>query len=205
MRLRLCFLLFALAGISFSQDTNFAEGPQYLAPNVSPLFLRSLSTPSVSFSPGLFDPYMTGTELTPSHVSSAVAGRGENTFLGEVYWGPHPPSEILAHRIETPSLTAEQTAANYYGTAAIAANALSEPITVPMEQVLPPSTIEIASATVPANLPPSIFDPGVTGTADLQSLLNRGYGVPLGDFARSMKSRKRPSARTFTNDDLQRK
>lgn len=205
MRLRLSFLLFALAGIAFSQDTNFTSGPQYLAPNVDPLLLRSLSTPSMSFSPGLYDPYMNGTELTPSHVSSAVAGTSENVFLGDVYWGPHAPSEITAHRIETPSLTAEQTAANYYGTAALAANALSEPITVPIEQVLPPSTIEIASAAVPSNLPPSIVDPGVTGTADLESVLNRGYGISLGNFAKRSKARKRPATRVFTNEDLQRK
>ena len=205
MRLRLCFLLFALVGTSFSQSTNFTAGPQYLAPHVDPLFLHSLSTPSLSFGPGIYDPYMNGTDLTPSHVSSAVAGTSDNVFLGEVYWGPHAPTEITAHRIETPSLTAEQTAANYYGTAAIAANALSEPISVPVERVLPPSTIELASTTGPANLPPSIVDPGVTGTADTQSLLNRGYGIPLGDFARSMKSRKRTGGRVFTNDDLQRK
>ncbi len=205
MRLRLCFLLFVLVGTSFSQSTNFAEGPQYLAPNVDPMYLRSLSTPSISFSPGLYDPYISGTELTPSHVSSALAATSENVFLGEVYWGPHPPSEIVAHRITTPSLTAEQIAANYYGTAAIAANALSVPPSVPIEQVLPPSVIEIASVTLPANLPPSIVDPGVTGTADLESVLNRGYGISLGEFAKRSTARKRFANRVFTNEDLRRK
>ena len=205
MRLRLCFLLFVLAGTSFSQSTNFAEGPQYLAPNVDPMYLRSLSTPSISFSPGLYDPYMNGTDLTPSRVSSAVAATSENVFLGEVYWGPHPPSEIVAHRIETPSLTAEQTAANVYGTAAIAANALSEPVSVPVEQVLPPSMIEIASAALPSNLPSSIIDPGVTGTAGLESVLNHGYGISLGEFAKRSKAQKRPANRVFTNEDLRRK
>ena len=204
MRLRLCFLLFVLAGTSFSQSTNFAEGPQYLAPNVDPLYLRSISTPSVSFSPGLYDPYVNGTELTPSHVSSAVAS-SENVFLGEVYWGPHPPSEIVAHRVETPSLTAEQTTYFTYATAGLAANALSEPVTVPVEQVLPPSTIDIASATAPANLPPSIMNPGVTGTADMQSLLNRGYGTSLGDLAAKWKAQRGAAQRKFSNEDLQRK
>ncbi len=205
MRLRLSFLLFVLAGTSFSQSTNFAEGPQYLAPNVDPLYLRSISTPSVSFSPGLYDPYVNGTELTPSHVSSALAGTAENVYLGEVYWGPHPPSEILAHRIQTPSLTAEQAAANYYGTAALAANALSVPISVPIEQVLPPSSIEISSMAVPANLPPSIVNPGVTGTGDMQSLLNRGYGISLGDLAAKWKAQRGTARRSLTNEDLERK
>ena len=205
MRLRLFFLLFALAGTSFSQSTNFAEGPQYLAPNVDPLYLRSISTPSTSFSPGLYDPYITGTELAPSHVSSALAATPENVYLGEVYWGAHAPSEIVAHRIETPSLTAEQTAANVYATAALATNALAEPITVPVEQVLPPSTIEIASVSVSENLPPSIVNPGVTGTADMQSLLNRGYGVSLGDLAAQWKAQRGAARRKLTNDDLQRK
>jgi|SRR5579864_6838697 len=41
--------LLVLSGLSAAQDTNFAEGPQYLMTNnFSPLFAHSISTPSLS-------------------------------------------------------------------------------------------------------------------------------------------------------------
>lgn len=202
MRLRLCFLLVVLSGMAFSQDTNFAQGPQYLAPNISPLFLQPIATPSLSFSAGLVDPYGTATELTPSQALSGLAGTPDDIFLGQVYWGKHESNEILARRISTPSLTAEQTAENYYGTAALAANALTVPPSVPIEQVLPSSVVEMVSGNIPSNLPSSIVDPGVTGTADTQSLLNRGYGTPLGTLASRWKGQRGSAHRTLTNEDL---
>ena len=209
MRLRFAFLLVVLTGISFAQDTNFSVGPQYLVTNGSPLLLQPISTPSLSFGSGLSDPYASPTELAPSQisspVSSPVAENAANVYSGEVLWGVHPANEVVARRIETPSLTADQTALYTYATANEAANALSGPLSVPIESVSPSSVIELGSSPVPANLPPSIVDPGVTGTADVQSLLNRGYGISLGDFARSMKSRKRPASRVLTNEDLHRK
>lgn len=205
MRLRLFFLLVVLAGMSAAQDTNFPVGPQYLMPNVSPMELRPIATPSLSFGTGLSDAYATATELSVSQVPAPAAETPGNAFLGDVYWGPHKSSDVTARRIETPSLAADQTAYYYYATAGLAANALSEPPSVPIEPLTEPSVVEITSTGVPLDLPPSVGNPGVTGTADVQSLLNRGYGLPLGDFARSMKSKKRPSARVFTNDDLQRK
>jgi hypothetical protein len=205
MRLRFFLVLVVLAGVSFAQDTNFSEGPQYLITGGgSPMFFRSLATPSLSFSPGLSDPY-SGAELVPSHMNSSYADNSENVYLGEVYWGEHKPSEIAARRIETPSMTAEQTADYYHAVTEQAANALAGPVSVPIEQPSPPSVIEMASTNNPSNLPPSIVNSGVTGTADMQSLLNRGYGISLADFARSLKSKKRPAQRVFTNEDLQRK
>jgi hypothetical protein len=41
-------LIVSTEGIAFSQDTNFATGPQYLVTYGSPLFARSISTPSMS-------------------------------------------------------------------------------------------------------------------------------------------------------------
>jgi hypothetical protein len=208
MRLRCCFLFVALAGISFAQETNFSVGPQYLITNGSPLLLQPIATPSLTFGPGLSDPYISSTELAPSQissqVSSSVEGTPTNVYLGEVLWGVHPPDTIVARRMETPSVSADQIATYTYSPTNEAPNTLPNPLTVPIESVTPPSVIELASST-PANLPPSIVDAGVTGTADVQSLLNRGYGISLGDFARSMKSRKRPAARVLTNEDLQRK
>jgi hypothetical protein len=44
-----CTLLaLSCPGIAFSQDTNFATGPQYLMNYGSPLFAHSISTPSLS-------------------------------------------------------------------------------------------------------------------------------------------------------------
>ncbi len=41
-------LVLSSRGIAFSQDTNFATGPQYLMNYGSPLFAHSISTPSMS-------------------------------------------------------------------------------------------------------------------------------------------------------------
>jgi hypothetical protein len=205
MRLRLFFLVVVLAGMSFAQDTNFSAGPQYLITNGSPLLLQPIATPSLSFGSGLSDPYVSSTELAPSHILSPVAETATNVYLGEVLWGVHPPDMIVARRMETPSVSADQIATYTYSPTSEASNTLPVPLKVPIESVSPPSVIELASSTIPENLPPSIVNAGVTGTADVQSLLNRGYGVSLGDFARSIKSRKRPAARVLTNEDLQRK
>jgi hypothetical protein len=44
-----CFLLIvSTQGIAFSQDSNFAMGPQYLMNHGSPLLARPISTPSIS-------------------------------------------------------------------------------------------------------------------------------------------------------------
>jgi len=45
----LCTLLLSTAAFVLGQDTNFASGPQYLM-NGSPLFARSIATPSLSLS-----------------------------------------------------------------------------------------------------------------------------------------------------------
>lgn len=52
MRISFCFwctlfVFFALV-LGFGQDTNFATGPQYLMNSGSPLFARSISTPTIS-------------------------------------------------------------------------------------------------------------------------------------------------------------
>ena len=49
----LFFVFFALAGIGAAQDTNFSAGPQYLVTGSSPMFLRSIATPSMSLEPSL--------------------------------------------------------------------------------------------------------------------------------------------------------
>jgi hypothetical protein len=51
MRVFYSCILFVLSalGIASAQDTNFPSGPQYLMNYGSPLFARSISTPSISF------------------------------------------------------------------------------------------------------------------------------------------------------------
>jgi len=125
MRLSLALFFFSLAGLSFTQDTNFPQGPQYLIVNGSPIFSHSIATPTLAFSSTIPDPY-NGTELAPSHIASLTTAP-PNTFLDEVYWGERNPSEFMQPRISTPILTAEQTAFYTYATANAVTTALSAP------------------------------------------------------------------------------
>jgi hypothetical protein len=66
------------------------------------------------------------------------------------------------------------------------------------------NVIEISSAEPPRPLPPSIFETGVTGLTTIQSLRERGYGVPLGETAQFYKTHKPHARRVYTNADVQR-
>jgi hypothetical protein len=66
------------------------------------------------------------------------------------------------------------------------------------------STVELSSAEPPRELPASIVDPGVAGTANAQSLRERGYGVPLGDTASFWKVHEHRAPRVYTNADVER-
>ena len=200
MRLSLVLFFLPLAGFSFAQDTTFAQGPQYLIVNASPMFMRPIATPTLSFSSSTSDAY-NGSELAPSQVASPTTAPS-NEFRNEVYWGERNSNAFMQPRISTPILTAEQTAYYTYATANGVAAALSAPPVVTLELPAGSRVIEITSAQMPANLPPSIFDPGVSGTADPQSLRDRGYGVSLGEFAAQLRAHKRTATRVFTNEDL---
>lgn len=200
MRLSLVLFFLSLAGFCFAQDATVALGPQYLIVNGSPMFMRAIATPTLSFSSAISDPY-NGTGLAPSHIASPTTA-APNTFLSEVYWGERNPSEFMQPRISTPILTAEQTAFYTYATANGVAAALSTPPVIPIELPAGSSVIEITSAQMPANLPASIFDPGVSGIVDPQSIRDRGYGLSLGEFAAQERAHKRIATHVFTNDDL---
>lgn len=197
MRLLLSLLVVSLAGLSFAQDTNFPAGPQYLVTSGSPMFLQSIATPSLSLSAPMPDPYIDQTQLAAAVISDPYP-RVPDAFWSGVFWGQDKP---VTARVITPTVTPEETAIYTYATANQPLPAEYVPTAVPAES----SVIEITSARMPANLPASIFDPGVTGTADAVSLLNRGYGMSLGDLARYWKSHKRSSGHAFTNEDLHRK
>jgi hypothetical protein len=202
MRLSVILSLTALAGISSAQDTNFLVGPQYLITTGSPRFLQPIATPSLSLSSALQEAYMGTTELAPSKISSFMAATPSETFLGEVYWGEHRPSEIVARRLVTPSLTAEQTAFYTYPTANEASAASAATSAKPLEIPATFSVVEVTSANLPNSLPASLFDPGVTAAADPQSLRDFGYGASLGELSNYWKSHKRPGRRVFTNQEL---
>ena len=64
------------------------------------------------------------------------------------------------------------------------------------------SVIEISGSANPP-LPPSIFDPGVTGMTNAQSLRERGIGLTLGEVSAAEKSRPH-ATHVYTNDDIRR-
>jgi len=195
-------LLPVLVVASFAQDTNFAAGPQYLITNGSPLTLHSLATPSLSL--GETHPFVanvSATETLAETIPSAISAPSA-TFLSGVYWGEHTDNEILARRLDTPSMTVSETAA-YMNS--VAAQVAGLPAPSPEENAANPPgpvVIELTGGPVPSNLPSSIFDAGVTGMTNGQLLAVRGYGVPLGDVAAYWKSHKRGAAHVFTNADV---
>ena len=198
MRLLLSILVVSLAALSFAQDTNFPAGPQYLVTSGSPMLLQPIATPSLSLSAPMPDPYVDQTQLAAAVISDPHP-TVPDAFWSDVFWGQDKP---VTPRVVTPSVTPEETAIYTYATANQPLPAeyvpTSEMSTVPVQS----SVIEITSTRMPANLPPSIFDPGVTGTADAASLLAHGYGMSLADLAKYWKAHKRPSAHVFTNENL---
>ena len=80
-------LTVALTAVSFGQDTNFSSGPQYLITG-SPMFLQSISTPSLSLSGAStatqeFNPIEQATSESPTPQPN----------LASVYWGM-PPAPV---------------------------------------------------------------------------------------------------------------
>jgi hypothetical protein len=194
--------LLALVGFSFAQDTNFSAGPQYLVTTGSPMLLRPIATPSLSL--GEMQPVAAsaGTYETTAEPTAPSSASPSDSFLGGVYWGEHQSTEMVGRRLETPSMAPSDTA--WYMNS-VASQSVSALITVPAEAAevsSGSSVIQLSGAQLPSNLPSSILDVGVTGTGNTQSLLARGYGLPLGDVAAFWKSHKRSAPRVFTNSDL---
>lgn len=190
-----------LAGFCFAQETNFPVGPQYLITNGTPLTIRPIATPSLSL--GEAHPFVADLNATEQIAGQTVSvpSAPNDTFLGAVYWGEHKDADIVARRLETPSASVSDTALYMNYVAGQMSQALA-PLPEPVEASAGPSVIEIAGAELPPNLPASILDVGVTRMADPQSLIARGYGVPLGDVAAYWKSHKRAAPHVFTNSDI---
>jgi len=202
MRLKSALVLLpVLAGICFAQETNFPVGPQYLITNGTPLTIRPIATPSLSL--GEAHPFAADVNATGQLAEEApsMPSAPNDSFLGSVYWGEHKDADIVARRLETPSVSVSDTALymNYV------AGQMSQPLAPPAESVEAPAgprVIEIAGGGLPTNLPASILDVGVTRLADSQSLTTQGYGVSLGDTAAYWKSQKRAAPHVFTNSDI---
>ena len=194
-------LLPLLAGICFAQETNFPVGPQYLITNGTPLTIRPIATPSLSL--GEAHPFVADLNATEplAEQTASVPSAPDDTFLGAVYWGEHKDADIVARRLETPSVSVSDTARYMNYVAGQMSQALA-PLPVAVETSAGPSVIEIAGAELPPNLPASILDVGVTRMADPQSLMARGYGAPLGDVAAYWKFHKRAAPHVFTNSDI---
>jgi hypothetical protein len=125
-------------------------------------------------------------------------------------------SPIFLQPIETPSLSLSTLPA----TTATGSEAEEQPVPAsplatqpnltqiyygsPTENAPVSSDIEIISPEAPSQVPPSIFDPGVTAIVDQRSLRESGYGLTLGQAAAFWKAHKHPAARLYTNADVAR-
>jgi hypothetical protein len=176
MRVSLCSMLFLLStlGIAFGQDTNFSSGPQYLL-NGSPLFARSISTPSITLTDA---PLQVGAS---NATGVLIAGAGNQTVLPPapdappmmdlfpIYYGPHQPSVI------------EISFASDLYSNQVSSNELSK-----------------------TELPESILDTGVSEITTVETLHARGYGLSVVEGAAYGKVHMRHANRVYTNADIDR-
>jgi hypothetical protein len=173
----ICFFFIAVA-FSFAQntDTNFSTGPQYLINPNSPFLLQSIATPTLS--------------LSASPATAPTASPEEDT--GE----PHTPA--------FPDLQNQgQINRVYWGVPSVGANNESGEMATenPTENKPMPADIRLTSAQ-PVPIWPSIFNVGVTGVANPESLREHGYGVSLGEVAAYWKAHTPHATRVYTNADI---
>ena len=202
-------LLLVIVATSFAQDTSFSTGPQYLVTTETPMFLRSIATPSLNLSAQT----LAATTELPSPVElPALAAAETVVYLHDVYWGDHSPDKSFVPRLEPPSMAPDQTAwymnyvANQAAAPAQVPNVESAEAAAPSSELTTgPNVIELAGGPLPTNLPASMFDPGVTGTANAESVQQHGYGVSLGEVAAYWKAHKRHASHVITDEELRRK
>jgi len=209
MRLRnLPVLLLLVVATSFAQETNFPTGPQYLIPTGNPMLLASIATPSLNLS----GETLAGTSEVPRPIEMPALAPVETfVYLHNVYWGERTPEEALAVRLQPPNMAPDQTSWYMDYVATQAAGGSPAPYaetgeSVPSSELTAgPNVIELTGGPIPANLPASLFDPGVTGMTNAQSLQQRAYGVSLGEVAAYWKAHKRHASHVITGEDLRQK
>jgi len=85
----LWFLLLALLPVAAAQDTNFAEGPQYLTTTTSTSFIHSIATPTLNLDRGLSPvtdlPQIGPPVGTQSYVPDSVVTHQADLF--PIYYG----------------------------------------------------------------------------------------------------------------------
>ena len=208
---RLLLPMFLLAGISVAQEVSAPVGPSYLLPVPATgnlVMLGSIATPSMSLS----TTGLAGTSAVPQVMQvPEFAPPSTYAYLDNVYWGEHPPTPIFGNRVETPSMTPDET--QWY-MRAVETGGLEPSAPFPekfdvtilegAEVPAPTEFIELQGGPVPANLPASILNTGVTGEINHQWLLQRGYGVSLAEAAAYWKTHKPSAPRVFTNQNLKR-
>jgi hypothetical protein len=96
--------MFLLAGVSFAQDTNFSQGPQYLITG-STMFLHSIATPSESLQTPLENPYLVNTDGSVSTDLVAAHPDIPSPDLQPIYWGERKTANNVSEiEITSPEL-----------------------------------------------------------------------------------------------------
>jgi hypothetical protein len=195
---RALLALLVLVGISFAQDTNFSVGPQYLVTTGSTLLMNPIATPSLSLS----GETLTGTTAVPiTYEPPAFAPVETYVYLDNVYWGQHNTREVLARRIEPPSMTPDQT--TWYMN--FVASQLTSPAPAPSAETTAPGGIHRHRnhwRPIATNARKHM-DVGVMGRADPLALQNAGTKYLLEMLLRTgnPQANRRPR---FTNSDVTR-
>jgi hypothetical protein len=183
-------LILSSEGIAFSQDTNFATGPQYLMNYGSPLFAHSISTPSLS----LAGPPI---EVGASNATGVLnAGASVQNVL--------PPSPDALPKIDLfPIFYTEVFPSDLKPSFSLA-----EPFPGLLQETppIPPLQPSISNLPEPSpnQLPPSILDNGVWQMTTVQALRERGYGLTVAEAAAEAKDRIRHANHIYTNADAAR-
>jgi hypothetical protein len=165
-----------------------------------------------------------------SFLSAGIAAAQETSFpVGPQYLIPGSASSLFLQPIATPTLSLQNVPAPpaiafERGTVVPASPMAPAPFPqnllpiyygypIPAEN-LPSSTenavegaenpIEITSSSLPANLPASIFDTGVTRMVNPETLREAGYGLSVADAASYWKAHKAPAVHVYTNADVAR-
>lgn len=178
MRVFFCFVFVATcaAGIALSQDTTFANGPQYLLSSVpdarsasSNFFVRSISTPSVS-------------------LSGPALEVGASNATGDLNAGAEAQTIAVPEAVALPKTDLSSI---YYGV----------PTASVVEVSFPAASGEsIAGTEIPLN----IFDIGVGRIIETQDLREADYEVGLPAAAAYGKEHVRRATRVYTNADIDR-
>ncbi len=124
-------------------------------------------------------------------------------------------SPLFLHSIATPTLNLDAPLPNVLPPVTesnTVVSSSSEPVSAPSPESLArvywggptESEVELTSEEPSAPLPASIIGDGVTGMTDASSLLERGYGISLGETAALWKAHKARATHVYTDADVQR-